>query len=119
MPDYIKTGPFVNGGAPGISATFLNNVENVFVQPSGGTETGHYFLAGPAYTTGAFISDYVNSLSRGATPLSASTDLADAGLNNLGATSIGHLTSGGFQIFAQSVGANINCFCGGNYTIQY
>lgn len=25
---YTKTGPFVNGGAPGISATFLNNVEN-------------------------------------------------------------------------------------------
>lgn len=25
---YTKTGPFVNAGAPGISAPFLNNVEN-------------------------------------------------------------------------------------------
>lgn len=25
---YTVTGPFTNGGAPGISATFLNNVEN-------------------------------------------------------------------------------------------
>src|SRR5437868_600100 len=27
MPTYTKTGPFVNAGAPGISATFLNNEE--------------------------------------------------------------------------------------------
>jgi hypothetical protein len=34
---YTRSGPFTNGGAPGISATFLNNVENFLV--SLGTST--------------------------------------------------------------------------------
>lgn len=31
MPIYTKTGPFTNGGAPGISAGFLNGVETALV----------------------------------------------------------------------------------------
>jgi len=35
MGGYTSTGPFVNGAAPGISATFLNNVENWINQVEG------------------------------------------------------------------------------------
>ena len=31
MPVYVKTGPFTNGGAPGISKAFLDAVENQLV----------------------------------------------------------------------------------------
>ena len=120
MPNYSKTGPFSNGGAPGISAAFLNNIENVFVQPSGGTELGKYWLEGNAYVVGAYVTCFIPSLSRGATPVSVSIDTADQSVVGMNAPGTYNLTSSGFHISANANGgAQTNMYCGGNTTIHY
>lgn len=120
MPNYVKTGSFTNGSAPGISASFLNNIENVFEQPSGGTETGKYFLLGGAYTTGANVSQYMQSLSRTTVPVSVSIDTADqaptAGANS---PTTDNLSANGFHVLFTATGANVASRCGGNFTLQY
>jgi hypothetical protein len=118
MADYSKVGPFNNGGAPGISASFLNGVENVFNQPSGGTETGRYLIAGAASINGSVISGYIVSLSRVSTPVSVSFDTSD-GSSNANTPTTAHLTSNGFQISATSTSGNINAAVGGAWTIQF
>lgn len=100
-------------------ASQLNQIINVLMQPSGGTETGRYIIAGNIYTNGAFISYYVCSLSRNATPVSASIDTADVSPTNLNAPGTSHLTNGGFQIFASNSSASTSSSAGGHYTINF
>lgn len=119
MANYVKTGPFVNGSAPGISATFLNNVENVFEAASGGTESGKWWLSGWSNASGDLIQVWLQSLSRTSAPVSVSVSTT-TGPTNIAAVSNGQLGSGGFQIYSTSSSAQVsNLQAGGTYTIQY
>jgi hypothetical protein len=121
MPDYVKTGPFVNSSAPGISAAFLNAVENVFRQSSGGTETGYYFLSGSPYTTGAVVVQWYVTISRNTTPVSMSIDTSLlAPTSGMGTPIAAQFYNSGFQIYClTTTGPNTNARCGGLYTVQY
>lgn len=108
--------PAVNGNT--IQASDLYQL----CRPSGGQETGHYWLAGPVYTSGAVISLYMPSQSRGATPVSASIDTTQQAPTGgmTAAPSTFNLTSDGFQISTTSTtGPNTNARAAGGYTIQY
>jgi len=103
-----------------ILAADVNQLVNVLQRAAGQTEVGHYVLAGADYAANAFVSMYMPSLSRGATPVSVSIDTADiVPSGGMGTPSTGVLTAGGFQIFNAPVAANLNPRAGGNYTIQY
>ena len=119
MSNYVPTGPFANGGAPAISATFLNNLEAILKQPSGGSETGKYFVGEGAYTTSAVVGQYISSISRTTTPASLTIDSADATPPGGASLSTAHLTGSGFQVFITAAAANTNAFYGGNYTINF
>ena len=100
----------------------VNQLVVIDQQPSGGTETGHYFLAGSVYANGALVSCYIPSRSRGSTPVSVTIDETDqvhtGGINATPST--GALTSGGFQVYSLSTtGPNVNARAGGLYTLQY
>ena len=73
--NYVRTGPFVNGGAPGIAAAFLNNLEAVLERNSGDTEQGHYFLSGWSNASGDLIQVYIVALSRTSVPISPAGSL--------------------------------------------
>jgi hypothetical protein len=121
LPNYTITGPFTNGGAPGISASFLNNVENALRIPSGGTLSGQYALAGPAYANGAVVATYVDAPSGGTTPVSVTVDtslLAPSG-GMSGSMSTNFLSAYGFQIYTLNTTTNVNNRCAGAWTIQY
>jgi len=103
-----------------ILAADINQVVNVLQRAAGQTEVGKYMLEGNAYASGAYISSYMPSLSRGATPVSVMIDTADnAPTALLNAPSTDHLTANGFHVFANTSGISLNQFCAGNYTIQY
>jgi len=103
-----------------ILAADINQVVNVLQRASGQTEVGKYMLEGNFYVSGAFVSVYIPSLSRGATPVSLVIDTADnAPSANLNAPSTDHLTASGFHVFSTSTAISANQFCAGNYTIQY
>lgn len=122
MPDYIKTGPFTNGAAPGISAAFLNALENVLEQPSGGSETGKYFIAGNIGVANGIVSQYMPSLSRTSVPVSVVIDEVDVphtgGMNATPVTA--QLSANGFQVYSLSTTvSSTNARAGGNYTLNY
>lgn len=119
MPNYVKTGTFVNGSAPGISAAFLNAIERVFVQSSGGTELGGYYLTAWASTSNQSMGAWVPSLSRGATPVSVSIDTTIQSASLCGAPSTDHLNANGFHVYANSSSAASAMNVGGNWTITY
>ena len=119
MGNYNPTGPFSNGSAPGLSASLFNNIENVFVQPSGGTESGRYLCAGSGYANGCNITDNIFSLSRTSTPVSFSYDTTDVAPFGVGTPAYNRLTSGGVQLYAYTSGAQVNAGFGGTYTFQY
>lgn len=48
---YSKTGPFVNASAPGISATFLNNVENTLTAINSAATDSHVTSDGTGLVT--------------------------------------------------------------------
>ena len=110
---------YVANGATS-SNTDLNQAVNVLQQPSGGQDAGHYYLAGAGYTNGAMDMTYVPSQSRGVTPVSVSIDTSDnSGSGYLAAPATNFLKSYGFQIYANTNGAQSNAQVGGKYTIQY
>jgi hypothetical protein len=120
MGGYVKTGPFVNNTVPGISASFLNNIESVLARGSGDTETGKYFVFGNGYTATANIQDYIDSLSRTSVPVSVVVDEADqAHANSMNAVITQQLTANGFVVGSTVSGASVNPRVGGNYTINY
>ena len=105
-----------------INAADLNQVVNVLQVPSGGTEAGQYFLAGPVYTSAAVVALFMPSRSRGATPVSVAVDTSllspTGGMS--GTPSTNGLGTAGFQIFSLSTtGPNPNARCAGAWTIQY
>lgn len=119
MPNYVKTGPFVNGGAPGIAFGFLNNVERVFVQPSGGTETGSYWFQMATYAVSAIVGVYIPTLSRGTAVVSVTIDtsiLAPVGLNT---PTVIFSNANGFYVGASGTGTSLTPRVGGAWTVQY
>ena len=120
MGNYVRSGPFVNGTAPGISATFLNNLENVLEQPSGGSELGKYVCAGNWAGSGSgFFSTYIPSLSRTAVPVSVTIDTADQSPSGGAiAPSTDRLSSSGFHIYSSMTNGN-NGSMAGNWTLNF
>ena len=118
MGGYARTGPFVNGSSPGISATFLNNVEAVLARPSGDTETGKYFIDTSAYANATHMACYIPSLSRTSVPVSATVDTSD-NLSNCGGVSTSNLTANGLRVGGTAAGPNLGVAAAGNYTINY
>lgn len=115
-----KTGPFTNSVPPGISASFLNAVESVLSRGSGDTETGKYIIEGNAGTASYFISSYIPSLSRSATPVSITIDTADIAAASLtSGPTAQNLTANGFQVVGQTSGNVSDARGGGNYTIHF
>src|SRR2546421_12139577 len=119
MANYVKVGPFVNGGAPAISKAFLDGLENVLVQVSGGSESGRYRVAGGCYVSGSVVSTWVTSLSRTTSPVSVTIDTSDQSPTLLSSPSAVNQNSGGVLIYGTGTGTNQNCFCAGAYTINY
>lgn len=117
---YTTTGPWTSGGAPGIDAGFLNNLENFLRRSTGQTEGATWFLAAASYTTGAVGQVYIRTTSMGTTPVSASIDTSrTAPQNNSGTPSTANLTAYGFQVYEFSTGTHVNSVCGGVYVVQY
>lgn len=102
-----------------ILAADVNQLVNVLQRASGQTEAGKYFMAVPAYTTGAVIAQYICSLSRVSTPVSVSIDTADLSPVTCNSPTTARLTANGFQVTTNSTGTTTSGGCGGNYTIQY
>lgn len=104
-----------------VFATDINQYADRLNRQSGQSETGLYFLSGPAYTTGAVVALWVLSLSRDATPSGVVIDTATlAPTGGLGTLSTAQLSTSGFQIFTLgSTGPNTNCRAGGNFTISF
>src|SRR5882724_7221689 len=91
-------------------------------RPSGSTETGKYYLYSQTYAINATFSCYMQSQSRGATPVSVSVDEADHSHSSAGgncaAPTTQLLTSNGFHIYTGGTGANTIAQVGGNFTIS-
>lgn len=118
--NYVRTGPFVNGSSPGISANFLNAVEAILQQNSGGQESGRYFVGGFSTAASQTISNYIVTLSRTTVPVSVNFDETDTTHSaSLSTPTTGHLTSGGFQMYAISNASNGNSIWGGNWNVLY
>ena len=122
MANYVRYGnPWVNSSAPpAITAAFLTALENALIQPSGGSESGHYGLVvNWAGTGNGFGATHVTSISRTSVPVSVTIDTTDQSPSGgLGSPSTSVLTSGGFRVFASTTNSN-NSFCAGAYTINW
>jgi hypothetical protein len=106
--------PAVNGNT--IQAADLYQL----CRPSGGSETGKYYLQGGGNAAGWVVSNYIPSLSRAATPVSVSIDTADqAPAANAGTPAAAQLTASGFQVSFACTAASNTARAGGNYTISY
>lgn len=90
-------------------------------RPSGGTETGKYFLRGSSYVTSANMGNYMQSQSRGQTPVSVTVDEADQGhvAGNANPVVTSNLTANGFLVYSSGNGVQSLWQVGGNTTIQY
>lgn len=121
MGNYVRTGPFTNGGAPGISASFLNKLEQLFAQVSGATLVGKYWLQSGGYQNLWDCSYYQTLyLSNASTPVSVSIDTADqapTGAANAPATF--NLTASGFLIMFTVQGLTNTARAAGNWTVTY
>jgi hypothetical protein len=91
----------------------------VLSQPSGGTETGKYYILQDGYTTAAQTSMYVPSISRTSVPVGASIDTADVAATNVSAPSFTAITANGFLVNTASTAATTNARVAGNYTLSY
>ena len=102
-----------------IYSSTINQLINVLQAPAGAQEKGKYKLEMNAYSTSAFISCPITTLSSNSTPVSASIDTADNSPFDVGTPNTGHLTQGGMQIYAQVTTVNTIADAGGNWTMQY
>jgi hypothetical protein len=104
---------------PGISAAFLNAIENVLEQPSGGTETGKYNLQSWGNAANDTIGSYTGSISRTAVPISVVIDTADQAATAVNAPATAFLTANGFLASTTTTGAATVARVAGNYTLNY
>jgi hypothetical protein len=115
--NYSPTGPFINASAPGISASFLNNVESVFYRRSGDNENGVYLWACGSYSTGSNFGGWIGCVSR-STPVSVAIDTSIV-LAGYAAPTTTQLGKSGFNINAVASGVSTTCRFGGAWTINY
>jgi len=119
MPGYTATGPFVNGGAPGLAAAFFNNLENWIQQTEGdtgastvsgstsGTVTLYQALQGPVkYVLIVLSGSYNSTLKTIALPVAFTTRAGVRAYNNNGPMRF--LTSGSPQGMFLVNGFNAN-----------
>lgn len=143
MP-YTPTGPFVNGSSPGISAAFLNNVENALVnaisdpaitndgngnmtfttgnikRAAGQQEKGFYFIQGGGNASGWVVGSWVGTISRTVTPVSVTIDTSlVAPTASAGTPSTSQLTSAGFFVGFGCTAVTNTARCAGAWTVQY
>ena len=102
-----------------INAADINQLVNSLQRSSGQSEVGHYFLFGSGYATNATVSASISTLSKGATPVSSSFDTSIFASTGIGAITIAHLDSYGFQIYAQASSAGTGIGAAGAFTINY
>lgn len=119
--NYTRTGPFTNGGAPGISASFLNKIEQLFAQVSGSTLVGKYWLQGGGNANGWDLTYYQTLyLSNASTPVSVSIDTADqAATASAGAPATFNLTAHGFLVMSVLTAVTNTARVAGNWTVTY
>jgi hypothetical protein len=111
--------PVVSGNT--IYASDLNNLLDILSRQSGQSETGIYFIAGPAYTNGSVVAEYYGTLSRGTTPSSVTIDTAiQAATGGMSGTpSTGQVSGNGFQVYSLSTTTGVNNRAGGNTTVAF
>lgn len=97
----------------------MNNVENVLEQPSGGSEIGKYHVAFGGYAVNAIGSEWMNTISRTAVPVSITTDEADFAHTNCNAISSNTLSQSGVQLYTGATTTNTSCNVGGNLTFNF
>ncbi len=102
-----------------VQNTHINQFTNVLQRSSGQTEVGKYFIVIWSNAANDFGGEWIPTLSRGVTPVSASIDTSTSLDSNLNAPSTGHLDASGFQIFTSSKAASANMGFGGNWTVQF
>lgn len=111
--------PVVAGNT--IYASDINALLDILSRQSGQSETGIYFIAGPAYTNGSVVAEYMPTLTRGTTPSSVTIDTAvqspTGGMS--GTPSTGQLSGNGFQVYSLSTTTGTNNRAGGNTTVNY
>ena len=117
MGYYSPTGPFTNAAAPGISASFLNNVESVFYRRSGDTELGKYLFSGGGWANGASSGYWIGFTSR-STPVSVAIDTSIV-LAGYAAPTTTQLVQSGFGVTAVASGVSNTARFGGAWTSNY
>jgi hypothetical protein len=115
--NFVPTGPFVNNSAPGISASALNNIENVFYRRSGDNENGKYYIVAAAFATSAAFGQWIGLTSR-STPSSVAIDTSIV-LAGYGAPITFGLDKSGFDIQASATGVSNTSRYGGVWTVSY
>lgn len=111
----------MNGSAPGISASFLNAIENVLVQPSGGTETGGYWMQFGGFQASCNVGTWFSTVSRVSVPVSAVPDLGTSPVPTSGAVSpnVGGFSQSGFFLQYAVTTVTNTSRVGGQYTVNY
>lgn len=103
-----------------INAVDVNQMVNVLQQPSGGSESGKWFIESGGYQNGWTCAIYMPTLSRGSVPVSVSIDTADQSpTQSAGSPSTQNLTASGFQIIYSVSTLTNTSRCGGNWTVNY
>lgn len=102
-----------------INAADINQLVNSAQRPSGGQETGSYYLNGWSNASTDNISQWIPSLSRGASPVSVSIDTSIQAAVNVNAPSTEKLNANGFHVLTTATGATVSGYVGGAYTISY
>ncbi len=91
----------------------------VLCQPSGGTELDGWYLSGSGYASGAYLGDWVNLTSHGATPLSTTHTTSTGPSGSLSAATFGTPNAQGVLVYASFSGASLNGYAGGTVTFQF
>lgn len=102
-----------------ILASDVNQFVNVLQRSAGQADAGAYYLT---FNSGSGVASggaWVSSQSRGATPVSATTDTSMQAVQNCGSPSTDHLTSIGVHVFSSTTGTTAAANAGGLCTIQY
>lgn len=98
----------------------INQLVNVLQEPSGGTESGSFFVAGPITGNGYVISSYLQLRSRVSSPISISTTVTSNSGGAAASITPNHLDSNGFQLYTLNTTATSgNGNVGGTYVVQF
>jgi hypothetical protein len=98
----------------------LNDIINALQQPSGGSETGNWFMAGSSALTNGTVSVWLIFTNHLSTPsgISINTSIL-APTGGLGSVATAHLETTGVQIYAPASAASNNAGAGGGYTTSF